>query len=72
MNRVRFGLAVIYGLIVLGFFYLSLTVREIANGGGGTILYVGFMLALGLVFIMASLASGGKSAEEQLPIESAG
>lgn len=58
-----------YGLIVLGFFYLSLTVPEIASGGGGTMLYVGFMLALGLVFIMASLASEGKSAEGRLPIE---
>ena len=57
MNRVRFSLTAIYGIIVLVFF-LAYVLGFLQNSNfASNIFYVGFLIMLGIVLSMAASAS---------------
>jgi hypothetical protein len=60
MNWIRFGLTATYGLIVFIYFLLYLTGLNPISDISNDILYVGFVIMIGIVLILASLASEGK------------
>ena len=61
MNWIRFGLTATYGLIVFIYFLLYLTGLNPISDISNDILYVGFVIMIGIVLILASLVSEGKS-----------
>ena len=61
MNWVRFGLTATYGLIVFIFFLLYLTGLNPTTDPSKDILYVGFVIMIGIVLTMAALTSEGKT-----------
>jgi hypothetical protein len=61
MNWIRFGLTATYGLIVFIYFLLYLTGLNPISDISNDILYVGFVIMIGIVLILASLASEGRS-----------
>jgi len=62
MNWVRFGLTAAYGLIVFIFFFLYLAGFITTSNVPNDIIYVGFVIMIGIVLAMAALTSEGKTA----------
>ncbi|MDA4126415.1 MAG: hypothetical protein OK452_04315 [Thaumarchaeota archaeon] len=61
MNWVRFGLTATYGLIVFLFFFLYLTNFIATADISKDILYVGFVIMIGIVLSMAANTSESRS-----------
>jgi len=62
VNWVRFGLTATYGLIVFIFFFLYLTGFIGTTDVSKDILYVGFVIMIGIILGMAGSTSQGKTA----------
>ena len=60
MNWVRFSLTGAYGVIVFVFFFLYLTGFISTGNLSNDILYVGFVIMLGILFLMAGSMSESK------------
>jgi len=62
MNWVRFGLTGTYGIIVFIFFFAYITGVFSTANVANDVLYVGFIIMLGIVLNMAGSTSESKSA----------
>ncbi len=65
MNWVRFSLTAAYGLIVFVFFFLYLSGFIGTSNLSNDILYVGFVIMLGIIFSMAGSVSESKPSEQK-------
>ena len=60
MNWIRFGLTGAYGVIVFVFFFLYITGFISTSNLSNDVLYVGFVIMLGIIFLMAGSVSETK------------